>query len=281
MKYTKQINNEITDHYGDDLSKRYNFIGKALVYDEEIFINTCTGHGYDAVIKKMKNYIDWYSCKIRLAGFEREDIKQLIILMLLDGIRRYNPKLNIKLSTFLYVHIKNRMISRIKEETRQSLNATYNEPFYKFICICGHTFVAYKEEGKYAHCVMCKHKVDNTWTVRPEHVNAVSLDAILTSTNDDERHSDSSFVFNSNTNNNLIDFFGKIDTMENVEKVLDFSSVLRYEDDITRKIADLIYNKDYSITDAANEVGLTCWAASLRLKHLKNKKHIKDFFLSK
>jgi len=94
------------------------FVGKAFVYDEEVFINTITGEGYDLVIKKMKNYIHWYSGKIRLTGFEREDIKQLIILILLDGMRRYNPFLKIKLSTFLYVHIKNRIVSRIKEEMR-------------------------------------------------------------------------------------------------------------------------------------------------------------------
>ena len=61
----------------------------------------------------------------------------------------------------------------------------------------------------------------------------------------------------------------------------DIFNILSSEDDITRKIASLMYSKDYSITDAAKEVGLTCWAASLRLKKLKNKKHIKEFFLNK
>src|SRR5271166_6614326 len=98
----------------DSLSEKpHGFVGKAFIYDEEIFINTITGEGYDTVVGKMKNYIDWYSGKIRLAGFDREDIKQLIVMILLDGIRRYNPQLKIKLSTFLYVHIRNRIISRI------------------------------------------------------------------------------------------------------------------------------------------------------------------------
>lgn len=254
------------------------FVGKAFIYDEEIFIDTTTGEGYDVVVRKMKNYIDWYSGKIRLAGFERDDIKQLIAVILLDGIRRYNPQLKIKLSTFLYVHIRNRIISRIKEETRQSLNATYNAPQFKFICPCGVAFMSNKDEAK--KCITCKTPIDATWIIRAEHIEPVSLDGIM-SMNDDESGDKASRVQYNGRPNSLIDFFGKISTAEDIDRELDFSNILNEEDNVTRKIAELMYNEDYSITDAAKEVGLTCWAASLRLKKLKSKKHIREFFLNK
>lgn len=260
-------------------NKIHGFIGKAFVYDEEIFVNTYTGEGYNIVVNKMKNYIDWYSGKIRLAGFDRDDIKQLIAMILLDGIRRYNPQLKIKLSTFLYVHIRNRIISRIKEETRQSLNATYNAPFYKFICPCGIYFSSNKDEA--VQCKVCKTPVNNTWVVRAEHCEPMSLDGIMSSMNDDESSDKASRIHYNGRPSSLIDFFGKINTVEDVDRNLDFSNILSDEDETTRKIAKLIYDKDYSITDAAREVGLTCWAASLRLKKLKSKKHIREFFLNK
>jgi RNA polymerase sigma factor (sigma-70 family) len=256
------------------------FIGKAYIYDEEIFIDTITGEGYNVVLRKMKNYIDWYSGKIRLAGFERDDIKQLIVLILLDGIRRYNPKLKIKLSTFLYVHIKNRIISRIKEETRQSLNATYNEPAYKFVCPCNVSFVAYKDDVSNVVCKSCASKIDNTWTIRAEHHEPISLDNLMQSINEDDTDKTSRVYYNGQKND-LIDFFGQIDTLEDFDRDLDVYSVLKEEDEVTRKIAGLMYSQDYSITDAAKEVGLTCWAASLRLKKLSSKRHIKELFLNK
>lgn len=255
------------------------FIGNAYIYDEEIFINTFTGEGYDKVVGKMKDYISWYSGKIRLAGFDREDIKQLIAMILLDGIRRYNPQLKIKLSTFLYVHIRNRIISRIKEETRQSLNATYNAPQFKFICTCGTSFSSNKEDAK--RCIKCKEPINDKWIIRPEHCEPMSLDGIMSSQNEDESSDKASRIHYNGRNNSLIDFFGKVESAEDVDRNLDFSNILNDEDDVTRKIAKLMYNEDYSITDAAKEVGLTCWAASLRLKKLKSKKHIREFFLNR
>jgi len=270
--------------------KERGFIGKAFIYDKEIFINTFTGQGYDKVIETMTDYINWYSGKIRLAGFDREDIKQLIVLIILDGIRRYNPnvKINgnkIKLSTFLYVHIRNRIISRIKEETRQSLNATYNAPQYKFTCPCGVSFSSTMADAKC--CIACKMVIpneftpDSKWKKRAEHVEPVSLDGIMSSMNEEESSDKASRVHYNGRNNSLIDFFGKVESVEDIDRELDFSNVLSEEDDVTRKIAELMYNEDYSITDAAREVGLTCWAASLRLKKLKSKKHIREFFLNR
>jgi RNA polymerase sigma factor (sigma-70 family) len=243
-------------------TKIYNFVGNAVIYDELIFVDTNTGKGYDKIIKKMDGFINWYSSKIRLSGFEREDIKQLIIAIILDGVRRYDPKYNIKLSTFLYVHIKNRMASRIKEENRLSLNATHNELSYRFICQCGNIMRAPKNDN--TQCDHCLSYINNSWDVRLECSKPISLDSLISGEN--EYNNEYEFSYDGYSN------------VEQAEKKMDFRNIIKNEDKITRKIAEMVYFYDCSITDAANEVGLSCWATSLRLKKLKYNQNMQDFF---
>ena len=47
-------------------------------------------------------------------------------------------------------------------------------------------------------------------------------------------------------------------------------------DEKTSKILRMISLEDYSIKDAAEEVGLSPWAANLRLKNLSRNKKIRD-----
>jgi hypothetical protein len=49
----------------------------------------------------------------------------------------------------------------------------------------------------------------------------------------------------------------------------------------TSKIIELVCLRDYSIKDAASEVGLSGWAASMRLKNLSKNRIIKDLFENK
>lgn len=233
------------------------FVGNAYIYDEMIFIDTITGKGYDRVIAKMNGYIDWYSSKIRLYGFEREDIKQLIITILLDGIRRYNPSLHVKLSTFLYVHIKNRITSRIKEEDKKSENATQNVELYNFGCSCGNNIVARKNDN--IKCNNCVNK-DIKWSIRPVRSRPSSLEELIAKHDDDIWHG--------------VEYTADI---EAIEKKMDFNSIMKNEDPITRKIAQMMYFNDYSISDAAQVVGLSCWAASLRLKKIQQRQKVKEF----
>lgn len=268
--------NDIASQSVDD--KHGGFIGKAHMFGDEVFINTFTGEGYDIVIDKMQRYISWHASKIRLSGFDVSDIKQLIAMILLDGIRRYNPNLKIKLSTFLYVHIKNRIITRIQEETRQSLNATYIAPVYKFVCTCGNTFISSKKDV--TACTKCNKNLDDTWNIRPRHCEPTSLDGIMSSKSDGDFNNKADNSQYHGQKSGIVDLFGRVDTAEDVEHNLDFAYMINNEDEITRKIANLMYNNDYSITAAAKEVGLTCWAASLRLKKLKKKKLVREFFLN-
>jgi len=76
------------------------------------------------------------------------------------------------------------------------------------------------------------------------------------------------------------------DTIYNVRRVsqssVDFQislkKLLKKINPDTARIIELVYFEDYSIKDAAKEVGLSGWAASMRLKKLASKQSFKDFF---
>jgi RNA polymerase sigma factor (sigma-70 family) len=260
MKKLKNINDN-----------KHFFIGKAIVFNEEIYINTLTGMGYNKIIDKMKNYIDWYSKKIRLSGFEKDDIKQLICMIILDGVRRYNSDLKVKLSTFLHIHIRNRLFSRIKQEMRQSLNATYNETLYKFICSCGAWFISNKKDAISSKCILCKKIVDETWITYAEHYEPTSLDAI---NDEDENRHNKKFRY-------AYDLFEKNDTIELANKNIDIVKLFNNESKTMQKIAELIYYQDYSVSDVAREIGLSHTSVSLRLKRLGKKEHIREYFVNR
>lgn len=243
----------------DDKGK---FIGKAFVYDDEVFVDTTTGKGYDQVIEKMKEYVNWYSGKVNLLGFDKDDIKQLIVVYLLDGIRRYDPNYKIKLSTFLCVHVKNRMISRIKDDMRESKNATHNEQLFRFKCECGFSFTTTKQEGMNSECIQCKKKVSKSWDIKVEHNSALLTDA--------------TYLLGDAGDNRDINH--DKETIQKIENALDISALLKKEDHITRSIGELML-KDYSITDIAKELNITGWGASLKLRRMGNKERIKDFFI--
>jgi hypothetical protein len=67
-------------------------------------------------------------------------------------------------------------------------------------------------------------------------------------------------------------FDRKIDFLEALDRLS--NSI----DKKTAKIIELICLEDYSIKDAASEVGLSGWAASMRLKNLSKNKVIRDMF---
>ena len=67
-------------------------------------------------------------------------------------------------------------------------------------------------------------------------------------------------------------FDRKVDFLDSLDKLS--SSI----DEKTAKIIELICLEDYSIKDAASVVGLSGWAASMRLKNLSKNKIIKDMF---
>lgn len=222
------------------------YVGTVQIYNESVFINTNTGEGYDIVVRKMKDFIEYFASKIRFDGFDRNDLKQLIVSLMLDGIRRYDPKYDIKLSSFLHVHVKNRIISRIKRETRPSLNATLNKDVALYTCACGQTTRLTKDEEVIIYCRSCGQVFNEKWKVKDEKNFLIPLSSM---TKTENGYSDDDYYGASAKHSKGIDFFVNTTTLESVDKDMDFCKAFGLEDRKTFEIAKLIYFDSYTITD--------------------------------
>lgn len=251
-----------------NMSSTKKFAGDVLVYDQSIFIDTNNGIGYEDVVNAMNPYIEWQASKIKLNGYDRDDIKQFVIMTILDGIKKYDPTYNTKLSTFLFIYVKNRIISKIQKQTNQSATATYNNVIYKFICKCGAYFISNKEEATKKECHKCKTLLDSTWIARPIRTQVMSLDNLTDSYGE--------LNIDKNISQSLMKTSSHINDIDSINGKIDINTIIEMEDEITGRIIDLVCNNDYSLTDAAKDIGMSCWATSLRLKNLKHKKYIQE-----
>ena len=94
------------------------------MYDETFYINLSTGKNIEKVYDKINPLIVKYSKKYNISGFSREDMEQEIKLIILAGIKNFDPNKKVKLSSFLHTHIFNKISTKIKSSRRKSRNAS-------------------------------------------------------------------------------------------------------------------------------------------------------------
>jgi len=94
------------------------------MYDEEYEIRHADCLGYEKVMEKIDPLVCKHARRLCVFGLDFEDAKQEVIMILLDGIRNYDENKNVKLSTFLHVHLNNKVISKIKTMNKKSRCAT-------------------------------------------------------------------------------------------------------------------------------------------------------------
>lgn len=205
--------------------------------------------------------------RTKIDGFDYEDINHLIISLMLDGIKRYNNKLNVKVSTFLFTHVKNRLHNLIEKELSPKNNPTNGHQRFKFNCICG--FVSKVLDKNDFICPNCFISVATAKKLKREKYYLTQL------MNEKPEEKD---AYGLNQQKKSIDILVSSATLDGVEFNIDFYKVFGVEDAKTAKIAELIYFNSYSIADAARYVGLSGAGASIRLKNLKNKESVKQFF---
>nr|BDD46190.1 hypothetical protein 25 [bacterium] len=215
------------------------------VYDEVIHVNTETGEGVDKVLAKIDPLLCGAASKSYLPGYTFEDIKQELTVMAIDGINNYDPNRNVKLSTFLQAHLRNKFISKLRSENRMSNDAFVFEDSDNRDNNCKIQRV--REELNFSQCTPSN----------GEHEAAPFEHSI---------GEEDSMYGSRRINYNSIDF------------ELSLRKLLSKMDKKTAKIVELVYFEDYTIKDAASMVGLSGWAASMRLKNLAKKKSFKDIF---
>tara|TARA_Y100000034_G_scaffold134142_1_gene201753 strand:- start:526 stop:1203 length:678 start_codon:yes stop_codon:yes gene_type:complete len=107
------------------------------MYDEVFYINKETGSGFGPVIKKIEPLIFNISKSRYINGYSEEDLRQELSLIAIEGIRAFDESKGVKLSTFLHIHINNKILSKIRSVNKKSNNASSlkdSERTSDFIC---------------------------------------------------------------------------------------------------------------------------------------------------
>ncbi len=219
------------------------FEGIVKVYKEEFYVNTQTGVGLDSVLRKIDPLLCMMASKTYIPGYTFEDIKHELVLMAIDGIRSYNPDKQAMLSTFLHIHLNNKLISRIRSENKMS-----NDAFGLFEKDSegGGKIRRAREELNFSQC-------------SPLNEEGLSFENTI---------SDEDGLYSS----------GRAKTISEIDFEVSLKKLVGRLDEKTAKIIKLMYFEDYSIKDAAKAVNLSGWAASMRLKNLSKKKYFRDVF---
>ena len=216
------------------------------MYDEKIFIDTVTKQGYKRVLERIDPLLCKWSSKTYLPGYSYDDIKQELSVIIVEGINAFDPNKKVKLSTFLHTHLRNKLISKIK-----SINKLSNDA-------CSLKGLTLSEEDAPKHR---RSREELNFTSMAK-VNPSSGEEYCefqdTLANSDALYSDDGTIFE------------KIDLELAIGKLEDFVDAKTYA--ILRKVC----LEGFSIKDAASDVGLTGWAASMRLKKLSKHKIIVD-----
>jgi RNA polymerase sigma factor (sigma-70 family) len=215
-----------------------------------MYIDTSTGAGLDRALKKIDPLLCKMASKTFMSGYTFDDIKQELVIVAIDGIKAFNPDKKVKLSTFLHIHMRNKLISKIRSKNKLSNDASYIKDL--------------------------RTSADNaSSSVRSE----INFSQILSFDSESGDEKSSSFIDTVSEDTSLYS-----DGKDKYAESNFMSSLRRLSvsiDPKTAKIIELVCLNDYSIKDAASEVGLSGWAASMRLKSLSKNGLIKDIFNKK
>lgn len=229
------------------------FEGIVEIYNETLYVNTRTGLGMESVLKKMDPLINKMASKSYIPGYTFDDIKQELVIMAIQGMRSYNPSMGTRLSSFLQTHLKNKLISKLRNVNKISYDS----------------FALHEKDDI---------REDNDKTKIKRIREELPYSGIVNLNQDSDSSSFENLIQDGDG------LFGKSinSSSEHFEYTLDFENILKtLKNDIdadTVTIMRLIYYNDYSIGKAAEYVGLTGWAANMRLKKLmKNEKFMSAF----
>jgi RNA polymerase sigma factor (sigma-70 family) len=252
------------------------FTGTVSMYNESIYVDTNTGTGVDLVLKKIEPLIFKMSSKTFMRGYAQEDIRQELNIMAIEGIKSFDKSKNVKLSTFLHIHLRNKLISQIKSENKIANNATLASEFkFPDKCTCGSTtfFADVKPSSEARRCTECDKLFVKKLRNAKQEVPFCVMDEKING--DDEGPAKFSDII-SGENSMLRSSRSEIGELEIIKSIRSLEPDL---DESTAKMLYLISIHDYNISDAAAEVGLSAWEANSNLKKLSKNKKIKDMLL--
>lgn len=218
------------------------------VYNDRYYVDTNTGEGFDKVLAKIDPLLNKFASTMYVPGYKFEDAKHELCIIAIEGIMAFDPHRDIKLSTFLHKHIHNKKISFLRSENKMSNDA----------------FALKSKDESTAKIKKVREPLGFSQFRAVDGNNDSQATLFEHSLPDDN---------NPNYDSNLIK-----NRFEKSEFESSLDAICKKLDHKTRKIIELMYYEDYSIKDAADAVGLSGWAASMRLKKLSEKSYIKNIF---
>jgi len=247
---------------------RSGFSGTVALYDSEVYVDTRDGTGYKEVIEKLKPLIHKLAGKYHFNGNSFEDTKHDVIVHILEGIPKYDPNKNTKLSTFIEMRVNRRLINDIRDRSRISRNATYlNVGMFSVTCKCGRNFIVKLGNESQRQCVECGSPISEV--IKKIPVNTPEINESMLSPGG---------VYDNLTG--CQDIIGDEEKLIDEEVIFkcDMASWLRDEDPRVVKAIELLYFHDYTKSAAAREVGLTSTGLSMKLQELKDKRVVREIF---
>lgn len=254
-----------------ETNRQTGFAGRVTLYDSEIYVDTRDGTGYDMVLEKFKPLIYKFSMKYHFNGNSIEDTKQDIAVLILEGIPKYNPDKNTKLSTFIEMRVGRRLINEIRNKSRISRNATFlNVGAFSIECDCGFKFFAVLDGANTAGvtCKKCGKLVNESIQKTPLNMPEVNSSK-LSPNRFYEDYFDSPNDFS-----RILDGESCID--KDVIFMHDMRKWLENEDPRVVKIIELYCFHDYSIKAASEAVGLSGAGGNMKLKELAKNRKVRE-----
>lgn len=209
------------------------------VFNESILLDTETGEGLDLVLKKIQPLVCKMACNKYLQDHDYDDLKSELNILAIEGIYSYIPNDNLKLSTYLMTHLRNKFFSKIKKDNKLSHDASF-----------------FKQAKVNINSGMGT-TIKRT-THRPVTMNSV------THSNDDI-NSSASFEKYSSTYHMIFNDPKNVEFEKQLIKQLDR---LSENDPEQREIVELLYFHNYTLTEIARKFNVRPSSISLKLQKL-------------
>lgn len=247
------------------------------MYDEDIYVDTETKQGYARIIERINPLLCKWASRTYMPGHSFEDIKQELTIIIIDGINAFDPSKKVKLSTFLHTHLRNKLVSKIKSFNKLSNDAcSLHDDIAGEICECGgkiekKTINGYggMKEDKWI-CQSCDLTFSSNLRKSRGEINFSSMPRLDMSSGEEYLDFESTLGETSSLNSSENSEYDKAELLYILNKIE------KKIDDKTFSILKMVCVEGYSFKDAAEKVGLTSWAASVRLKKLAKSKLVSD-----
>lgn len=200
---------------------------------EPYYVDTERGIGVDKVIKDISPLLNKMASKTYLGSeYSFSDIKQELVIITINGIKNYDPEKSTSLSTFLHIHVKNKLYTIIQQQRQLKKNASLSQNDFH-------------QEVLFSDCNRIKKDGENMF-----FENSIEEE-------------DSCFENRTST-----------DHINHISSAILFDDILKNSEEHIIKAVDLICFKDYTLSEASEELGISSHRLAKNIRKVLKRKYI-------